>query len=68
MRGPFRSFGHEHLFIADGDGTRMIDTITLASPLLGSIVEPLMLVPYLRRLVERRDRALLAELGGFEQR
>lgn len=68
VRGPFRSFSHEHVFIADGDGTRMVDTITLASPLLGSIVEPLILVPYLRRLIERRNRALLAELGGFEQR
>ena len=36
--GPFRRFRHEHRFEARGGGTRMVDTITVASPVLGSIV------------------------------
>lgn len=62
-RGPFRSFRHEHRFDADGaGGTVMTDTITLESPLFGAVVEPTLLVPYLRRLITRRNRHLLALL------
>ena len=40
IRGPFRSFRHEHLFEEDGDGgTVMTDTISLASPVLGALAE-----------------------------
>lgn len=57
--GPFRSFRHEHVFDADGDGTRMTDVVTLRSPLLGPVVEPLLLRPYLRRLIRSRNAALV---------
>jgi ligand-binding SRPBCC domain-containing protein len=57
QRGTFRSFVHDHDFVADGDGTRMIDTLAAAAPLgiLGRIAEALVLRRYLERLL--RDRA-----------
>ena len=33
VRGPFRTFVHEHRFEAVGDGCRMTDTITVGSPM-----------------------------------
>lgn len=63
VRGPFRSFRHEHRFEREGDGTVMTDTITLRSPLLGWIVEPLLLRPYLQRLIRSRNRVLVSSLG-----
>jgi ligand-binding SRPBCC domain-containing protein len=61
VRGPFRSFRHEHRFVADGDGTIMIDHVVLRVPLgvLGRAAE-LVVGPYLRRLIERRNTHLLA--------
>ena len=44
VRGPFRVFRHEHRFERDGDVTVMTDTVTLRSPLLGVVVEPLLLL------------------------
>ncbi|GAA4157310.1 hypothetical protein GCM10022286_08780 [Gryllotalpicola daejeonensis] len=62
IAGPFREFRHEHRFERLGDVTRMTDTITLASPIFAPLVEPLILVPYLRRLIARRNAQLLALL------
>lgn len=62
-RGPFRSFRHEHAFSHEGDHSTMVDTITLASPLGGRLVERVILVPYLRRLIRRRNGHLLDVLG-----
>lgn len=59
VRGPFKSFTHEHVFLDTDAGGRMIDTITLVSPVLGWVVEPLILIPYLRRLIKRRNLALI---------
>lgn len=62
VRGPFRSFRHEHVFVSDGDGgTVMTDHVVLSAPLgmLGRAAE-LVLGQYLRRLVERRNAHLLA--------
>lgn len=64
VRGPFRLFQHEHLFVRDGDDTVMTDTLTLASPVLGRFAERLVLVPYLRRLIRRRNHHLRASLGA----
>lgn len=66
VRGPFRSFRHEHAFSDDNGGCVMVDRITLASPLLGSVVEPVILVPYLRRLIRRRNEHLLSRIGSAE--
>lgn len=57
--GPFRAFRHEHAFEPTLHGTRMVDTITIASPVFGVVVERLILVPYLRRLIETRNRSLI---------
>ena len=64
VAGPFRSFHHEHLFRQDADAAVMTDVITLGSPLFGRPAERLILVPYLRRLIERRNRHLAASLGA----
>lgn len=62
VAGPFKSFRHEHVF-EDLDGlTRMTDTITLASPVFGRVAESLILVPYLRKLIRKRNKHLLALL------
>lgn len=60
-RGPFRSFRHEHSFEATPQGgTKMTDTIELASPIFGVLAERLILVPYLRRLIASRNANLAA--------
>lgn len=64
MRGPFRRFRHVHVFEPHGAGSRMIDQIELASPVLGAIAERLVLVPYLRRLIRRRNAHLLRQLSA----
>jgi ligand-binding SRPBCC domain-containing protein len=64
VRGPFRVFRHVHTFEVLEDGCRMTDDITVASPLLGALAEQLVLVPYLRRLIARRNAHLVASLGG----
>lgn len=63
VRGPFRSFHHEHRFAQQGEVAAMTDTITLASPVFGALAERLVLVPYLRRLIQRRNHHLLTALG-----
>ena len=64
VRGPFRSFHHEHVFVRDGDDTVMTDTLTLASPLFGRLAERVVLVPYLRRLIRQRNHHLLVSLDA----
>jgi len=59
VRGPFRSFRHEHSFRADGTLTVMTDTLTIASPVFGRLAERLVLVPYLRRLIRMRNAHLV---------
>lgn len=61
VRGPFKTFIHEHRFEQLTTGSRMTDTITLASPIFGTVAERLVLVPYLRRLIAKRN----AHLAGF---
>lgn len=63
-RGPFRSFRHEHSFAPDAAATVMVDTLTIASPIFGRLAERLVLVPYLRRLIRRRNAYLLAALDA----
>lgn len=60
VRGPFRSFRHEHEFTADpAGGTLMIDRVRFVAPFgpLGRAAE-LVLRPYLRRLIEHRNLVL----------
>ena len=62
VAGPFKSFRHEHVFVRVDGLTRMTDTITLASPIFGRLAESLLLVPYLRKLIQKRNQHLLALL------
>lgn len=64
VRGPFRSFHHEHSFSRDGANTVMVDTLTIASPIFGRLAERVVLVPYLRRLIRARNHYLLTTLGA----
>lgn len=64
VRGPFRSFRHEHTFARTEGGTLMTDTLTVASPVFGRLAERLVLVPYLRRLIRQRNAHLLAVVSG----
>ncbi|MGC5172040.1 SRPBCC family protein [Microbacterium sp. DT81.1] len=66
VRGAFKSFHHRHLFRRDADETVMIDVVTLASPVFGFLAEAIVLVPYFRRLIRRRNRHLLAVLDGAQ--
>ena len=63
VRGPFKLFIHEHVFESVGSGSRMTDHITLASPILGRLAERVVLVPYLRRLIVKRNAHLIAALS-----
>lgn len=62
IQGPFRSFRHRHDFHEVEGGTLMTDRLDLQSPVLGFILEPLILDPYLCRLIRRRNHALLTAL------
>lgn len=63
VRGPFKAFVHEHRFESRPTGSRMTDHITVGSPIFGRLAERLILVPYLRRLIAKRNAHLLAALG-----
>ena len=57
VRGPFRTMCHEHVFDEiDADQTLMTDSMTITVPggPLGSAFARLLVVPYLRRLLQRR--------------
>ncbi|MET1051075.1 MAG: SRPBCC family protein, partial [Mycetocola sp.] len=60
VRGPFRSFRHEHEFRPSGAGTLMVDRVSFAAPfgVLGRVVERLVLASYMKRLIERRNTFL----------
>jgi len=63
VRGPFKSFIHEHRFEQLNDRSRMTDVITVASPIFGSFTERVVLVPYLRRLIAKRNAHLVTALS-----
>lgn len=60
QRGPFASWHHCHEFHGMPGGTRMIDEVRFTAPFgpLGWVVERLVLGPYLRNLLEGRNREL----------
>ncbi|WP_147918945.1 SRPBCC family protein [Ruania zhangjianzhongii] len=64
VKGPFRSFVHEHTFAASPTGSVMVDTITLAAPVFGRPAEAVLLVPYLRHLIRTRNDYLLGALDA----
>jgi len=64
VRGPFRSWRHEHVFARTPEGTLMTDVVDFASPLgpLGRLVNELVLTRYMTRLLDERNAWLKAEL------
>lgn len=63
IRGPFRSFHHEHRFDASESTTVMTDRIRFDAPLgpIGRVVEHLALGRYLPKLIAERGQYLKAE-------
>ncbi|QGG96691.1 SRPBCC family protein [Actinomarinicola tropica] len=63
IRGPFRSFHHEHRFEASESTTVMTDRIRFDAPLgpIGRVVEHLVLGRYLRTLIAARGQYLKGE-------
>jgi len=64
VRGPFRSWRHEHVFAPVPDGTLMTDRVEFASPAgpIGRLVNRLVLTRYMTALLEERNAWLRAEL------
>jgi hypothetical protein len=60
VEGAFRSFVHDHFFLAEEGGTRMVDVLEFRSPygLLGRLVDRCFLGGYLRRFLTARALAL----------
>jgi len=60
VAGPFAVFVHDHHFLAEQGGTTMRDEVEFRSPLgfIGALVDRLVLGPYLRRLLTRRNALL----------
>lgn len=63
VNGPFKTFIHEHSYEQTAAGSRMTDTITVASPIFGRLAERLVLVPYLRWLIAKRNKDLVRALS-----
>jgi ligand-binding SRPBCC domain-containing protein len=61
VRGPFRSFRHEHTFFDRAGETTMIDQVEFSAPcgILGRLVERAVLARYLQRLIESRNLFLV---------
>lgn len=70
VSGAFSSMSHIHRFTEKGSGTLMTDEFCFTAPLgiLGRIAERLLLVPYMRRFLDRRNQVLkrLAESSEWE--
>jgi ligand-binding SRPBCC domain-containing protein len=60
-RGAFRSMVHHHYFEKEGTGTRMRDEFMYTVPYgpAGMLFDRLILKGYMRRLLERRNEALV---------
>lgn len=64
-RGPYACWWHEHAFAAEGDWTRMTDTVLYAPPLepFGAIAQKLVIARELRRIFDYRARVIRAQFG-----
>jgi ligand-binding SRPBCC domain-containing protein len=63
VRGPFRSFHHEHLIETADGGSRMVDRIRFDAPIgpIGRLVERVVLRAYLSKLIAVRAQYIKAE-------
>ncbi|MET8524447.1 SRPBCC family protein [Micromonospora sp. NPDC005172] len=69
VSGPFRRWRHEHVLTSDPDDpatTVMRDVVDFTAPagLAGSLIGVVILRPYLRRLIGRRNCFLAHSLAG----
>ncbi|HZU52907.1 MAG TPA: SRPBCC family protein [Holophagaceae bacterium] len=62
LRGAFRRFEHEHTFEPAPGGTLMRDRFEIKAPLppIGWLAERILLVPYMRRLMKKRNALIKA--------
>jgi ligand-binding SRPBCC domain-containing protein len=60
-RGPYTLWHHEHRFIADGDGTLVIDDVTYSLPLgpLGRLAHTVLVRRQLEGIFQYRQQALM---------
>jgi len=69
VAGAFKSMRHDHEFVEHTSGTLMIDHFEFQSPfgILGSVVDRLFLLAYMRRFLVRRNSILkkLAESSAW---
>jgi ligand-binding SRPBCC domain-containing protein len=58
--GPFRYFRHDHTFTQQDQGTLMVDLVEFASPvpLIGSVIDALVLQHYLKHFLQTRNQFL----------
>jgi ligand-binding SRPBCC domain-containing protein len=64
LRGPFKTFRHEHRFRPVAGGTEMLDSITFQAPLgpFGWLAERVLLSWYLPHLIRQRNHYLKTSL------
>jgi ligand-binding SRPBCC domain-containing protein len=65
VRGPFRSFSHEHLFSAHGQCTQMTDVVEfqMGPRLVGRLLDPIVFM-YLKRLMVIRSTSIKRKAEG----
>ena len=56
--GPFGAWSHTHLFVAETDGTRVIDRVEYRPPLglIGKLIDPILVKPSLAFMFNYRAR------------
>lgn len=68
VRGAFKRFVHDHVFMRDRDGTIMTDRLEFEAPggILGRLIDRLVLTSYLARFLEQRNEVIkrIAESEG----
>lgn len=63
IRGPYRTWIHEHRFSERDGGTAMVDEVRYAAP-FGALSEPLFVRPQVERIFEYRARVMRERFGG----
>ena len=66
LKGPYRSWYHEHSFRADGEATLMRDRVWYAPPLgpVGALANALVVAPQLRGIFGFREKAIARRFGA----
>jgi len=71
LKGAFKSFRHEHHFIATEEGTLMKDVFEFQAPLgmLGKLASSLFLKSYMTRFLKNRNKTIkeFAESGRWKE-